>query len=65
MTVNRGGALSKEYFLAYLQLVINTRSCSVDKAKEIAFDLFFKQDEKRFGLPTYTQFQSAYNELNQ
>ncbi len=63
MTVNHGGTLKKEYFLAYLNLVISFRHCSVIEAKDLAFQLFFKNDKDAFGNETYSNFLEAVTEL--
>jgi hypothetical protein len=64
MTVNHGGTLKKEYFLSYLKLVISFRHCSVIEAKDLAFELFFKNDKDAFGNETYTNFLKAVAELS-
>ncbi|WP_409251002.1 hypothetical protein V1502_12630 [Bacillus sp. SCS-153A] len=64
MTVNHGGTLSKEYFISYLSLIMNSRGCSAEQAKEIAFDLFFRGNQEVYGKKTYTEFLTAYSVLN-
>jgi hypothetical protein len=63
MTVNHAGTLKKEYFLAYLNLIRTSRSCSLIQAKEIAMELFFHRNMKEYGSQTYQQFLLAYREL--
>ncbi|WP_456276110.1 hypothetical protein [Bacillus sp. AK128] len=63
MTVNHAGVLRKEYFQAYLMLVITSRQCTLEEAKDITFNLFFQQDPKRYGPETYHQFILAYQGL--
>ncbi|OCA85807.1 hypothetical protein A8F94_13120 [Bacillus sp. FJAT-27225] len=63
MTVNHGGTLKKEYFLAYMKLVMNFRNCSVNEAKELAMELFFKNDKDSYGTETYANFLKAVNGL--
>lgn len=63
MIVNHGGNLPKEYFSAYIKLVMNSRNCSIESAKDITMELFFKNDKNRFGKDTYQSFEDAFREL--
>lgn len=63
MIVNHGGNLSKEYFLAYIKLVMNSKECSIETAKNLTMDLFFKNDKNRFGKDTFQSFEDAFYEL--
>ncbi|MRH43214.1 hypothetical protein GH741_11035 [Aquibacillus halophilus] len=65
MTVNHAGTLKKEYFVHYINLIKNSRHCSLDQAKELTLELFFKNDHRIFGQETYQQFLLAYQELKQ
>lgn len=63
LVVNHGGNLSKEYFLAYIKLVKNSRNCSIETAKDLTMKLFFKNDKNRFGKDTFQSFEDAFHEL--
>lgn len=63
MTVNHAGALKKEYFLSYLNLIMLSRSCTIEQAKGIAMELFFHSNNEEYGLETYHRFLEAYHEL--
>lgn len=63
MTVNHAGALKKEYFLSYLNLIMLSRNGTIEQAKEIAMELFFHNNNEEYGLETYQQFLEAYHEL--
>lgn len=64
MILNRGGALSKEYFAAYMTLVMNTRECSVSEAKEVAFQRLFKNNADTLGRESYDKFLLAYEGMD-
>ncbi|MEA0552984.1 hypothetical protein U1P98_04570 [Lysinibacillus irui] len=64
MTVNNGGKLSKEYFSAYLSLVMNANQCSVLLAKEYMEEHFFKNNIDTFGKYTYSNFLKAVKEIS-
>lgn len=63
MTVNHGGTLKKEYFLSYLNLILISRNCTIEQAKEIAMELFFHHNIEEYGSQTYQRFLDAYCEL--
>ncbi|KQL55141.1 hypothetical protein AN964_17580 [Heyndrickxia shackletonii] len=63
MTVNHAGVLSKDYFIAYLKLIMNARVCSLEMAKDITLELFFHSNLKEYGEETSKRFLEAYNEL--
>lgn len=63
MTVNHAGTLKKEYFLSYIKLVMISRNCSLQQAKDITINLFFHNDSLRYGNQTYERFLDAYNQL--
>ncbi|MGM0845328.1 MAG: hypothetical protein ACQEUT_10150 [Bacillota bacterium] len=63
MTVNHGGTLGKEYFISYLSLVMNSRGCSPQQAKEITLSQFFKGSPEIYGHDTYNAFIEAYSLL--
>ncbi|SFB20460.1 MULTISPECIES: hypothetical protein [unclassified Bacillus (in: firmicutes)] len=63
MTVNHGGALSKEYFLAYLNLIIISRQFSLEQAQSLTMELFFRHNPDMYGKDTYKSFLEAGKEL--
>ncbi|WP_010096533.1 hypothetical protein [Ornithinibacillus scapharcae] len=64
MILNRGGALSKEYFVAYMTLIMNTRDCPVSEAKEIAFKRLFRSNTETLGSQSYEKFLLAYEGMD-
>ncbi|WP_043931757.1 hypothetical protein [Bacillus sp. EB01] len=65
MTVNHGGTLKKEYFFSYLKLVMNFRKCSVNEARNLALQMFFRNDKNAYGTETYTNFLKAVRVLQE
>lgn len=63
MTVNHASTLKKEYFHSYITLIMISRNCSLELAKDVAMELFFKNNIEHYGKQTYEQFLVAYNEL--
>jgi len=64
MTVNHASILTKDYFIAYLKLIMNSRGYTLVEAKEFAFDFFFKGDMERYDTSTWLQFEKAIKELD-
>jgi len=64
MTVNHASELTKDYFIAYLKLIMNSREYTLIQAKEFAFDFFFKGDMDRYGTSTWLQFEKAIIEID-
>lgn len=64
MTVNHASVLTKDYFIAYLKLIMNSREYTLVEAKEFAFDFFFKGDMERYDISTWLQFEKAIKELD-
>lgn len=64
MVVKNGGTLSKKYFQSYFKLIMNTQNCTLEKARELTYDEFFKGNTERFGKETFQHFLIAYEELN-
>ena len=64
MTANHAFVLTKDYFTAYLKLIMNSREYKLIKAKEFAFDFFFKGDMDRYGPSTWVQFEMAIKEID-
>ncbi|WP_462411467.1 hypothetical protein [Neobacillus sp. Marseille-QA0830] len=64
MTVNHASTLKKEYFLSYLNLVMISRNCSLQQAKDLTIELFFKNNIEQYGKQTYERFLIAFNQLN-
>lgn len=65
MVINRAGVLSKEYFISYIELVMNTRDCTLQQAKDIVFKRIFNGDIGRLGESSYQAFLSAYKRLSE
>ncbi|MBP2079794.1 hypothetical protein [Oceanobacillus polygoni] len=65
MVINNGGNLSKEYFVACLSLIMNSRQCNLERAKEITFARLFRKDEKTLGNNSFDQFINAYEDLQE
>lgn len=65
MTVNHGGNLRKEYFLAYINLVMNEHNCSLKQAQDYMMDHFFKGNIYSFGTYTYSNFVKAVQEFSE
>ncbi len=63
MVINKGGNLSKEYFKAYLELIMNSMGVSIEAAKEKAFSRLFNNKESTLGSISYNNFIHAYCEL--
>lgn len=63
MTVNHGGALGKEYFLSYLNLIIISRNCTLEEARNRTMELFFRNNIDQYGKNTYNRFLDAYQDL--
>lgn len=63
MTVNHASVLTKEYFIAYIKLIMKSREYTLIQAKEFAFDFFFKEDSQRYGTTTWLQFEKALIEI--
>lgn len=64
MTVNHASVLTKDYFIAYLKLIMNSREYTLIQAKEFAFVFFFKGDMDRYGTSTWLQFEKAIKEVD-
>ncbi|KAB7672213.1 hypothetical protein [Bacillus sp. B1-b2] len=65
MVINKGGNLSKEYFKAYMELIMNSMGVSIETAKEKAFSRLFSNKESTLGSISYNNFVHAYYELVQ
>ena len=59
MTVNNGANLSKEYFISYLNLVKEARSCSLEQAQDYMFNHFLKINNHIYGKDSYCNFSQA------
>lgn len=64
MVVNSGGILSEEYFRAYLSLVMNSRNCTLENAKEFMLETFFKGNLVAYGPISYTSYINAVKSLS-
>ena len=63
MTINHAGTLKKEYFISYMNLIMNAFGCSIEEAKERTFERLFRLKENDMGQETFSQFLLAYQEL--
>lgn len=63
MIVNHASTLSKEYFKSYIQLIMNTKNCSLDKGREITMQRLFDMNKYSYGEETCENFKKAYKEL--
>ncbi len=63
MVLNRGGALSIDYFVAYMKLIMNTKDCPALKAKEIAFERLFRNKSDTLGQESYEKFLLAFDAI--
>jgi hypothetical protein len=63
MTVNHASTLKKEYFLSYINLIMISRNCSLEQAKEITMELFLHNNFEQYGKQTYERFLDAYYQL--
>ncbi|MBL4956692.1 MULTISPECIES: hypothetical protein [Bacillus] len=63
MTINHAGTLNKEYFLSYMNLIMNAHQNTVDQAKELAFQRLFGAQTNSLGRRSYENFLLAYKEL--
>jgi hypothetical protein len=64
LTVNHASTLKKEYFISYINLIMISRNCTLDQAKEITLEMFFHNDPIRYGSQTYERFLETYNQLS-
>jgi hypothetical protein len=63
MVVNRGGNLSKAYFMAYLNLIMQAKECTVSCAQQYMLDQFFKGNANHFGQVSYQSFMQAVEDI--
>ena len=63
MVINKSGNLSKEYFKAYMKLIMESMGVSVEMTKEKAFSRLFSNNENTLGAVSYHNFILAYHEL--
>lgn len=63
MTVNHASTLKKEYFLSYINLIIISRNCSLEEAKDLTIELFFHNNVEQYGKSTAQRFLEAYKVL--
>ncbi|WP_093063059.1 hypothetical protein [Psychrobacillus sp. OK028] len=59
MTVNNGANLSREYFIAYLKLVMAAKSYTIEQAKNFITNNFFKRNKDIYGKDSYINFLQA------
>jgi hypothetical protein len=63
MTVNHGGSLGKEYFLSCINLIKISRNCTLEQAKNLTLEMFFRNNINQFGKDTYNRFLETYQDL--
>lgn len=63
MVVNKGGNLSVGYFIAYMNLIMQAKQCSIICAQQYTLEKFFKGNPDHFGPVTYESFIKATGEL--
>ena len=63
MVINSSGALSKEYFISYLELVMNAKGCTLQQAKDFVFNRIFNNDAKHLGHSSYQAFLLGYENI--
>ena len=62
MLIKNAGTLSQRYFKSYFQLIINTRECTLEEAKDFVWKNLFTNDKNTLGSATYQNFMAAYKE---
>ncbi|OHR73754.1 hypothetical protein HMPREF3291_18345 [Bacillus sp. HMSC76G11] len=65
MVINHAGALRKEYFIAYMKLIMNAFECPIEHARDLTFERLFRLKEDYLGNASYQQFLQAYEEIKQ
>jgi hypothetical protein len=65
MVINHAGALRKEYFIAYMKMVMNTFEYPAEEARDLTFQRLFGLEKGSMGKETYQQFLLAYKELKE
>ncbi|KML31257.1 hypothetical protein [Rossellomorea marisflavi] len=65
MTINHGGDLSEDYFIAYISLIMNGRGTTLEEAKEFTFQRLFQNHEGTLGDRSHKSFVRAYERMAQ
>ncbi|MDI2585843.1 hypothetical protein OR571_01535 [Psychrobacillus sp. NEAU-3TGS] len=65
MTVNNSANLSKEYFISYLKLVMESRSYSLEQAQTYMFNNFFRKSNDIYGKDSYRNFLQSIEVLKE
>ncbi|SEJ43814.1 hypothetical protein SAMN04488127_1771 [Bhargavaea ginsengi] len=63
MVVKNAGALSPDYFLSYLRLLLSTRAGSLEEAKKLTEEQFFRGDLNRYGAYTKAAYEEALKRI--
>ena len=63
MIIKRGGDLHKEYFVSYMNLIMNAMECPVEKAKDVTFQRLFRNNTRTLGATSYREFLLACEEI--
>ncbi|WHZ58567.1 hypothetical protein [Metabacillus hrfriensis] len=65
MVINHAGTLRPEFFIAYMNLIMNAFECSVEQARNLTFERLFQSKEDDLGNESYKQFLKAYEAIKQ
>ncbi|MFJ7850383.1 hypothetical protein ACIQXR_16310 [Peribacillus sp. NPDC097224] len=65
MRVHHSGALSKEYFHAYMKLILATRTSSFEEMRQMMETDFFKGDLNHYGAQTRTHYKLALHQIEE
>ncbi|WP_411334528.1 hypothetical protein ACK1LH_03715 [Metabacillus indicus] len=63
MVINHAGALRKEYFTAYMNLMKNAFGYTDEEAFDKTFQRLFQSQETYLGNESYQQFLLAFDQL--
>ncbi|EMR07188.1 hypothetical protein C772_00833 [Bhargavaea cecembensis DSE10] len=63
MVVKNAGALSPDYFLSYLRLLLSTRAGSLEEAKKLTEEQLFRGDLNRYGAYTKAAYEEALKRI--
>ncbi|CAM5215801.1 putative protein OS=Ureibacillus acetophenoni OX=614649 GN=SAMN05877842_106158 PE=4 SV=1 [Ureibacillus acetophenoni] len=63
MLVHHSGVKSKEFFYAYMKLILLSRTSSFEEMYTIVLDQFFNGNIEEYGTYTKEQFELALNQI--
>ncbi|WP_224768349.1 hypothetical protein [Metabacillus idriensis] len=55
--------MRKDYFIAYMKIIMNGFECSTEHASVVTFERLFRLKEDYLGNERYKQFIQAYEEI--